>query len=603
MSDQVLYLNRNDTSPMFSRLIQSIKDGKQGKAAPAQWASMIRALTQKGIKTMEIEESGVLTWLETQTPLTPITREELARKLDSLMFTIKEVRLASPRYGSHRQQGGQYAEYLYIANSERDNVVDELEAVDYEMQLLVFEPERLADEPDLVVNLERRRTNLIELKAKAIDFPQHHFSDAVNGRHGKNLLAHCRITQRPEHGLYFIEEIQSDWAQRGRKNNWTQIPVGPLVTNTDAWAGMVLRRHLQLAAKNPAVMDIAWITESMRNGWKQNKSDELQKMEQKKRYDEALKAGVEQSMSIIATEGKTPEALKEARANATSAVKASLARQGIAEPPDMLNEFYLKVIPKIVDKILAGTGEKVSLREITISPGNVVEVPSIRVTDAVRQKLADRQPVYSHAMLLKAPRPVDDQVLLDIVRNASQQLGSAKHLHLASHLYDISTGRKVAGRYINGLVQVSLSAKDIDEACDHECWHFAEERLLTQQEVHTVHDAFAPGTPLNEEVRRILTARGDFALAKECLVASESAAQGFALWKGGQLEIAQDQPAQGIFADLFNAIKDVVKWIRREALDQKLQTPEDVFKAFASGDIAQRQAEFEQSQQKYRSMA
>lgn len=602
MADQVLHLNRNNSSPLFSRLKRSIDESKQGKAAPAQWASMIRAMTSKGVKSMEIDESSIIAWLDGQPPGQSITREALSKQLDSLIFTIKEVCLQSPKFTGHRQSGGTYREFLYIANSERDNIVDDLETVEYEMEALVFSPERLADEPELVIDLERRRTSLIELKGKAIDFTQHHFSGETTGRHGKNLLAHCRITERPGFGLYFIEEIQSDWAQRGRKQDWNGIPRGPLVTNTEAWAGMVLRRQLQIAAANPAYQQISWITETMRNGGHQSLSSEATKIAQKKAYDEAFKADMAAALASLEIDRLSPEAQEAAKTMARGSVIQGLRDKRIAEPYDMLNDFYLKVIPKIVDKILAGTGAKVEIKKVTINEGNTCEVPTITLTDKVRERLIDKQPVYSRALLMKQPIAENDPLLNSLVKTAGDMMGTTKHLHLVNHLYDISTGARVAGRFVNGMVQVSLLAKNFDEVLDHECFHYAQAQLLTQKELRVVQDAFAPGTRLNEKVLEILTARGDFELATQCLDPDESAAQGFALWHKGLLDVTE-APVRGIFSDLVGAVKDVARWVCKVALQENYQSTEDVFEAFASGAFARRHEEQLAEREKYRTMA
>lgn len=602
MADQVIHLNRNTLSPLYSKLKRSIDESKQGKAVPAQWASMIKAMSAKGVKSMEIDESNIIDWLENQKPEESITRETLSKKLDSMLFTIKEVCLQSPKFKGHRQAGGTYKEYLYIANSERDNIIDDLESIEYEMEELVFNLERLSDEPDLVVNLERERTRLISLKGVAIDFTQHHFSGETTGRHGKNLLAHCRVTERPTQGLYFIEEVQSDWAQTGRKRNWINIPKGPLVTNTEAWAGMVLRRHLQIAAMNPQVQHIGWITESMRNGGRQNKKNESEKLTKKTNFDTHLKEGLILALSKIESEKMSPDALKEATLMARKSVIAELSQKGIQEPYDMLNDFYLKVIPKMVDKILAGTGEKVQIKDIEIDPGNTASIPCLVVTDKVRERLTDKQPIYSRALLLKTPIDANDAILETVIKNAAQMLGSAKHLRLVTNLFDISTGAKVAGRFLNNMVQVSLSSKDILEVCDHECFHFAQEKLFSQQENQLVLESFAYGTQLNEQVREILTSRGDFVLAKECLDPVESAAQGFALWNSGQLDLDQT-PVRGIFSDLITAVKEVAQWIGKNVLQQNYQTTEELFQAFATGEIGKREKETQRMQAKYHKMA
>lgn len=591
MADQITYLNRNNTtSPLYSKLHAAVADGKQGRAKPAQWKATIQALTQKGIKSAEIEDSGILGWLEVQSPDTPITKEQMAARIDISLPTIKEVVLQSPKYPSYRQPGGRYKEYLYILNSEKDNVIDDLELVEYRMQELAFEVERIIDDPELPIRLERERERLIEAKGKATDFTQHHYSEIVTGRLGKNLMAHARVALYPESGIYFVNEIQSDWAQRGRKANWTHgFPKAPFVTSTEAWAGAVLRRHLQIAAQGPTTTKFAWITETMRNGGQQDSVIERGKLEMKKRFDEGMAKGLAEHKARL-KEDLSPDEVQEHLARMRPLVMSDLRSQGIYDPPDMLNDFYLKVLPKIVDKILAGTGEKVSLQTITIGE-RVVTVPTINITDAVRSRLVDKQPLYSHGPLAFNARQIDDPALVNIVANAEVMLGSTKHFRLVNSLYDTATGRRVPGRYVNKLVQVSLAALDIEEVTDHECFHFAQENLLDQREMQVLDAEFAPGSRLNRAVLDVLRSRGDHALAKQCeRSATEAAAQGFALWRQDKLEVTEP-PVRGIFSDIITAVKDVVSWIQTEVFDQKLQTVEDIFSAFASGQIASRKAE------------
>lgn len=594
MPDVIAYLNQSLSSPMFGRLQAALEQSKQGRAAPAQWTAMIRALTQKGVKQLEIDDSGILDWLACQ-GTQPIEKKTLLSKLNSMMFTVKEVDLGSPKYPTYRQPGGQYHEYLYIANSERDNVVDELEQVEDQMQSLVFEPERLVDEPELVVRLEAERMRLLELKNKALDFEAHHYSNVVNGRLGRNLLAHARVTEREDIGLYFIDEFQSDWAQRGRKNEWRDYPRGPLVTNTEAWAGLLVRRQFQIAASNPAMRHIAWITESMSNGGTQNLDREERDAAMKRAFDERVAALAAQSME---TWNLPPDATAEQKSHALSLARSGAEvearREGLSRPHSSHNEFYLKVIPRLVDKLLAGTGVKVEFMDFSIG-GRPCKVPAIALTDAARQRLADRQPLYSRASLLTRPRDAhDERVILEIAqltRRAGMLLGSTRHVRFVTHAYDVATGRKVAGRYFNRLIQVSLGARDLRETLDHECFHFAQENLLTDRENRLVLDAFAPGAPLNAAVRETLTRRGDFALARQCIDPNEAAAQGFALWANGELDASDTPAVSGFFQEIVEGARAVVRWFRREILDHQLQTVEDVYGALRGGWLADREAE------------
>jgi hypothetical protein len=583
--DTIRHLNRAKGGPMVNRLRMAIAESKQTKAPPAQWASWISALSQKGIKASEIEDSSIKSWLKEQDPQQTVTKDMLLKALDSRLWTLKEVLLGNPAYSGFQQGGGVYQEYLYIAASENEALRDMLEEVEYFMNELAFDVELLGDAPNKAILLEGQRAEIMTRMKTAFNGHYAHFGAAID-KYGKNILAHCRVQQYPVQGVYFIEEIQSDWAQGGRKDDWQFISKGPLVTNTEAWAGMVLRRQLALAAQDPTFTQFSWITETMRNGGRQN----LVREQAKRDYRDALAAEEKRVLAELPTDSPSRKsAMVTATANlrAMGIVPAGLEGhdRGIG---DDLNEFYLKVILKMVNKLVAGTGEEVQHIRCLIGSAEAT-VPSLMLTDKVRAKLLESQPVYSRASL-QSPRPSKpfDPVLEDIMANASVALGSPKHLRFVKHLYDTSTGREVAGKYVNGVIQVSLSARDIDEVANHECFHLAQERLLTLRELELLDDAFAKNSELNKKVRLLLSERGDYALAFDCANPRECAAQAYAMWLKGTLDLDERDPVRGIFSELADMIQQVVTWVREQVLLQELHTPEDVFSAFATGEIAAR---------------
>ena len=81
-----------------------------------------------------------------------------------------------------------------------------------------------------------------------------------------NILAHIRMNDRTDadgNKVLFIEEIQSDWAQAGRKGIFTKgedygVPVGPFVTETKNWVALALKRILALAG-NEGYNKVAFI--------------------------------------------------------------------------------------------------------------------------------------------------------------------------------------------------------------------------------------------------------------------------------------------------------------------------------------------------------
>ena len=106
--DHYCYLNRgpNGQLPAFeSRLVQLLRQQGQAKAPPKQWAAMIKALSQKGVKAAELEDSRILLKLE-ENEAKSLTKEEVATIVSHGLPTIKEIELSAAQYRSYSYQGG-----------------------------------------------------------------------------------------------------------------------------------------------------------------------------------------------------------------------------------------------------------------------------------------------------------------------------------------------------------------------------------------------------------------------------------------------------------------------------------------------------------------
>lgn len=77
------------------------------------------------------------------------------------------------------------------------------------------------------------------------DFRTHHWI------HDPNVVSHIRMNDRTDYNgnkVLFIEEIQSDWAQQGRKRGFGKdIPEGPFVKNTNEWVDLTLKNIIKRA--------------------------------------------------------------------------------------------------------------------------------------------------------------------------------------------------------------------------------------------------------------------------------------------------------------------------------------------------------------------
>ena len=572
-NDSVVYLNKKPF--LFdSRLRQQIEAAKISKMPTSQWEAFINGLSSKGVKKDEVNDSQILTWLKGGMPSSPpsgasVTKDEVLSTLERLMVTVKEVTLGRPQYApfSHGGLAAGYKEILFIANSERANVEDRLEEIEFQMEALGFDVEQLAADPEKIIRLEKERAELMRYAPKAYDFHWRHFnSQDIQGRHGKNLIAHARITIHD--GLFFIEEIQSDWGQSGRirksvndqrrksglpELQWNDaVPKGPFVTETRLWAGLVLRRLLQRAAMMPDIDRVAWIRLCMQNGGKINPADE----------DAKKRQAYEQLVSEAVARGEEPP----------------------PKPVDESDQFYMRVIPSIADSMLGKSGVKVGVVSEVIDGHRYDSIPGFQMTEQAREALKGVQPLYSASAVLRNPKPVPDRELVRLLRGAKAMLGSAAHIRFVDRLYNLKDMTPVSGSYMNRLIHVALNAADVEFALNHEAYHFAHENLLSPHQRRVILDSFAPGSELNIRVRDALLRQNQAAAAAQCSNPEEAAAHGFALWCKGGISLDQTPP-QGIFAQIVSVIKDGLRWISGTAQERNLSTPEEVFVALRRGEF------------------
>lgn len=523
-------LDGSQGEALYSRLMSTLRDLRQGSAPPSQWSGILKGLTQKGIKLSEVEDSEVLSFLDAANPQTKITREELLSEIQRRMPRIKRVDLGKPLYSGYRNMTeGTYTERLYILASEAMAADDRIEELLYRIEDLGFDPSPLLRDPGLVDRLEKELFDLKFIRPRMWDFRAHHFN-RMSDKHGKNLMAHARTTQIGD--LFFIDEIQSDWAQQGRRHNWgPAYPKAPFVTNTEQWAGLVTRDLMHEAATSGASR-VAWINWDMRNGWD------------------------------------------------------SETNQGSVDD----DTFYRSIIPKIVNKAIEKAGGKVVKMQVDTKHG-LKEVLGFAMTDSVREALTKAQPMYSREQLLPANYPLDDPQRQAeramIVQECRQMLGSAHTIRFVNRLYDIASGNEVAGRYINRGIEISLKAKNMTRATRHEAWHFAHENLLLTHERRQMRLSFAEGTHLNDLTRKTLLEQGQYQAAAQCADHQECAAHAFALWSEGQLNLGESKEG-GIFSRVLQALDKMADWLEDKVFGVKVASPEDLFAAMRSGALAAR---------------
>jgi hypothetical protein len=527
-SDQVVYLN-GDTALLQGSFVSALESlpAKLQKAPMAEWKNTFKSLTSKGlVKAAEIEDSEIEEWMVAQGPGS-ITRVDLTKAVKDRAITIKEVTLGKPHYegASHsRLVAGQgvYNEILFIANSVRANMEDRIEELDWQIEQFNFDMTRLSEDPESLMRLLHERKLLMGSKANAHEFRWSHFSSSQ--QYGKRLIAHAR--ELVTGNVFLVEEIQSDWGQRGRQDEWKSIPKGPFVTDTKLWAGLAIRRMMQRAACNPAVERFYWIRGSMRNG-----------------------------------------------------------ADGEYGYRDGLDEFYLKTVSGLVDKIIGPAGEKARLGDLVLGQKTLRDLPCFDMTPAVRERLKQTLPLYSLTDLLPRPAKISDRDRTGYMSMVEGMIGTSRNVRIVDHLYDVAMGREVAGSYINGMVQASLRAADLEGVLSHECFHFGMDKLFTMDERRMVLTSFAPGQELNTRIKTHLRNLNDMAAYEQCNDAEEAASYAFAHWAKGNFDL-KPAPVRTLFQSLRDTVAETMSWIRKKVMDQPITTPEELFTAFAQGDYA-----------------
>lgn len=534
-SDRVYYLNPADAHSLYahSTLMRAVKAQKQAKAPASQWAGVIKGLTQKGVKPAEIEMTGILQWLQSRQSEV-VLKDEVAAAVGRQYPAIKVVDLANHRYASYTSLSGNYTERLYILSSQAMLIDDAIEDIHFRLESLGFDPSPLLDDPELIDRLERDLKDLRVMRETAWDFSAHHFSSEVVN-HGKNLMAHARFIKKD--GLLFIQEIQSDWAQQGRRHDWSAAyPKAPFVTNTEQWAGLVLRDLLQTAARDPSIHRVAWTRAEMRNG-------------------------------------------------------------GVNASRDNLHLFYDQIVKKMVDKAIAKSDSTIVEMPMRDSSGRDHMVMGFNMTRACRESLIGSIPLLSRSAVMPAMftrRDADeaDHIRAQVLHECELMLGSAHMVRFFNRLYDTVGGKfdEIAGRYFEmgtqQFIDISMSAVKPVDVARHESMHFAYEHLLLSHERMVLDMSFFPGGQLHQRVVDKLTEKGLHKAAKECDNPKECAAYGFELWARGEISVHEEP--KSVFEAILMSLDAMSNWIRRFIRPDERQTPAEVFTALREGLMAHR---------------
>jgi N12 class adenine-specific DNA methylase len=339
----------------FSQLRRAVEASKQGAAPAAQWKGTIKAM--KGISPEEIEWSGLNEWLDMWDPKDRVPKDVVLDYLAKNGVRVGETVLGGSGRNPATSEGDRLIVELdalgYDVSGDPDNRVDFItrradgteffyvnEGIGGEEGFFTQDG-RDDDRPPqnverLALQLYRATVNEIDADEDGTRYRQYALPGGQNYREllltlpltrggeeaealfqsthfgEPNILAHVRFNERTDaegKKVLFVEEIQSDWAQKGKRegfraegmtpakearfkelsqkmkdrgrrglteaerdeiasldrlwqqevSNQARPPRAPFVGKTEAWVSLALKRMIRWAAEN-GFDRVAWTT-------------------------------------------------------------------------------------------------------------------------------------------------------------------------------------------------------------------------------------------------------------------------------------------------------------------------------------------------------
>lgn len=204
-----------NTPPFYSAVERAVSESPQASAPGWQWLGMLR--NKSGVKPEELEWTGLQDWLQSKGPKTPVTRDELNDFLASNRVEMREVTKRAQSL-----EGRRYQELLRRMEEEDDSLTarefEEFDRLVNTHGAHSGSPEAPKFSRYQLPGGENYREMLFTMPQKAAD--EHAYSSSHWDE--PNVLAHVRFNDRDINGkkTLFVEEVQSDWHQAGRKKGY-----------------------------------------------------------------------------------------------------------------------------------------------------------------------------------------------------------------------------------------------------------------------------------------------------------------------------------------------------------------------------------------------
>jgi len=228
---------KKQRTPLWkSALLEQVTALGQSSAPAAQWKASIQKLQQKGVKQEEIQWSGVMEWLDTQKG--KVTEEAMLNYLAVNQVELSEKILAGP--GGPGFEGRTERMDALIT---RENAGDITKEETIELDILEQEVARGEEGHDETQYSEYQMPGAKENYTELVITAPLQEGETYSSSHWENIdnaVVHLRFNERTIEGkrTLFIEEIQSDLHQLGRKYGYQSGLKKPQAFSPKTWQDM-----------------------------------------------------------------------------------------------------------------------------------------------------------------------------------------------------------------------------------------------------------------------------------------------------------------------------------------------------------------------------
>lgn len=493
-----LYQSDSEKPVFKSALVENLEGVQQEKGSTQQWEGIVKNLTQKGVKQEELDYYDLPEWIKEQGDIS-VTKQEIINYIKANELHVDEVEKGELSYISDLRK--QYQDSVTKVNDswqdvtakaeERTELMDKRDEL--RKQLLKAETENKPavkyskyqtpggeNYKELLITLpieeiqKRREKNGIP----ANGFKSSHFDEP-------NVVAHVRFNERSDkdgNKVLFIEELQSDWHQKGRKEGyairnptfkdaqqffgirneiWSQmadadkqayveemtsgeshvragVPDAPF---KKSWTELSLKRMLRYAVDN-GMDKIAWTTGEMQNA-RYDLSKQVKEVTAKKWEDGRI------GITFIDNNGERHTAGEFKENDLEEVVGKELSQKIVSEHKSIeegdittykgldlkvggkgMKGFYDEILPAAVNKLIKKYGVRVENSEIPVE----TEQP---VTQNTSEQ--EKRDIYYKNLLKDS---MDEELAKEIAYNSPKQ-DVIEGLELYANIFKESNTEKV----------------------------------------------------------------------------------------------------------------------------------------------------------------